>query len=191
MAEHLAATTRRPVASSDPEQVQEAAIIVFLGVHEPPNALPRILRRLSLRGARIILGHDPTARTTELSDLAARFGVWALFDVRGDVRVLTDLVRRGMSSPARPASAPFSTALTRWHVPPAPSEPALTRREREVVQLMFTETALSVEEISDTLGISVHTVNAHLRNIRGKVGARYTGNRDALRDALVDLGWLD
>jgi len=191
IAEHLAGTVRRPVASGDLEQVEGAMLIVFLGAYEPPNTLPRMLRRLSLRGARVILGYDATTGTDELTDLAARFDVWALFDVRGDVRVLSDLVRRGLSSPLHPASQTFSPALARWHVPAAPKQTALTPREREVARLMCGETPLSAEGTSLALGISVHTVHAHLRNIRGKVGSRYTGNRDALRDALTDLGWLD
>jgi DNA-binding CsgD family transcriptional regulator len=190
VAEHLAATVPWPVATGDPEEPEGAMIIVFLGAHEPPNTLPRVLRRLSIRGARIILGYDTTAGA-ELSDLATRFGVWALFDIRADIRVLIDLVRRGLSSPVRATPQAFSPALARWHVPPMPNRSALTAREREVARLLCTETPLSVEEASLALGISIHTVHAHLRNIRAKVGARYTGNRDALRDALLDLGWLE
>lgn len=191
IAEHLSATVRWPVATGDPEEPGDAAMIVFLGAHEPPNTLPRVLRRLSVRDTRVILGHDASERSEDLSDLATRFGVWALFDVRSDVRTLIDLVRRGLSSPVSATPQIPSPALARWHVPTVQSQTALTPREREVVRLTCDAIPLSTEATAAALGISVHTVNAHLRNIRAKVGPRFTGNRDALRDALSDLGWLE
>ena len=62
---------------------------------------------------------------------------------------------------------------------------ALSDREREVLELMTQ--GLINKEIADRLGLSFHTVNAHLRNIYTKlhVGTRGAAVAKALKERLV------
>ncbi|NMO88294.1 LuxR C-terminal-related transcriptional regulator [Actinomycetospora sp. TBRC 11914] len=57
--------------------------------------------------------------------------------------------------------------------------PPLTRREREVLELLPTEQ--SVDEIAETLAVSPNTVKTHQRGVYHKLGA--SGRRDAVRRA--------
>ena len=65
------------------------------------------------------------------------------------------------------------------------SDYALSDREREVLELMTQ--GLIKKEIADRLGLSFHTVNAHLRNIYTKlhVGTRGAAVAKALKERLV------
>ncbi len=65
------------------------------------------------------------------------------------------------------------------------SDYALSDREREVLELMTQ--GLIKKEIADRLGLSFHTVNAHLRNIYTKlhVGTRGAAVAKALKEKLV------
>lgn len=65
------------------------------------------------------------------------------------------------------------------------NEYALSDREREVLELMTQ--GLIKKEIADRLGLSFHTVNAHLRNIYTKlhVGTRGAAVAKALKEKLV------
>jgi LuxR family transcriptional regulator, maltose regulon positive regulatory protein len=57
--------------------------------------------------------------------------------------------------------------------------PALTRREREVLELL--PTPQSVEEIAQVLSVSPNTVKTHQRGVYHKLGA--SGRRDAVSRA--------
>lgn len=190
MAEYLTASLRRTVVTSPPEQLRSARVTVLLSALEEPNTLPRVLRSLTAGRSRVILSYDGTSRVGEILDTAERFGVWSVFDAREDVRGLVDLVRRGLSSApySRPAS---SSAFAPWRLPPAADRPGLTRREADVIRLLCADDPLDTVAAARQLGISVHTINVHLGNVRRKLEGRYTGNRRALRDALIDVGWLE
>ena len=73
----------------------------------------------------------------------------------------------------------------RLHVPL--SNP-LTERERDVLELL--PTLLSLDEIADTLAISINTVRSHVRSLHGKLGV--TSRADAVmaarRDGLIPAG---
>ena len=77
---------------------------------------------------------------------------------------------------ADPRTVPTPAAAP---VPTRP-DPALTRRESEILTLIAA--ALSSQQIADHLGISVRTVHAHLRSIYPKIGV--TGRVGATRYAL-------
>lgn len=189
LAEYLGATLRRPVVAGPPDQPRPSRVTVLLSAMEAPNTVPRILRTMASGPSRVILSYDGAARSTDLLDAADRLGVWATFDARDDIRGLVDLVRRGLSvSPTSPRNAP---ALDLWHLPTASEPTGLTARERDVIQLLCIDEPLDTERAAQQLGISVHTLNVHLRNVRRKLDGRYTGNRRALRDALIDAGWLE
>ncbi|WP_424710177.1 LuxR C-terminal-related transcriptional regulator [Microbacterium sp. SLBN-111] len=163
---------------------------VLLAAMEEPNTLPRALRSLTAGSSRVILSYDGTGRTTELLDAADRFGVWAVFDARSDVRGLVDLVRRALSAPAS-SSRHAASSLGRWHLAAGPDRSGLTSREQEVVQLLCADDPVETMRAAELLGISVHTMNVHLRNVRRKLDGHYTGNRQALRNALIEVGWLE
>lgn len=189
MAEYLGAALRRRVVAGPPDQPRSSRVTVLLSAMEAPNTVPRILRAMAAGSSRVILSYDGAARSADLLDSAHRLGVWATFDAREDIRGLVDLVRRGLStSPASPRNA---SSLDLWHLPTASDPSGLTARERDVIALLCVDEPLDTERAARQLGISVHTVNVHLRNVRRKLDGRYTGNRQALRDALIDAGWLE
>ncbi|MBL8925249.1 MAG: hypothetical protein JNM77_03290, partial [Pseudonocardia sp.] len=63
----------------------------------------------------------------------------------------------------------------------------LTDRERDVLALL--PTVLSLEEIADTLAVSLNTVRSHVRSLHGKlgVGSRAEAVRAATRSGLLDV----
>lgn len=72
--------------------------------------------------------------------------------------------------------APMSPRIARWlledfrvsaDLAPPPDEPALTRREREVVE--YFATGATYAEIARALGITVNTVRTHVKNIYTKL----------------------
>lgn len=190
MAEYLAASLRRTVVTSPPEQLRSARVTVLLSAVEEPNTVPRVLRSLTAGRSRVILSYDGTSRADEILDTAERFGVWSVFDAREDVRGLVDLIRRGLSSSSSSRRA-SSSAFAPWRLPASTERPGLTRRERDVIRLLCADEPLDTDVAARELGISVHTINVHLGNVRRKLEGRYTGNRTALRDALIDVGWLE
>lgn len=77
--------------------------------------------------------------------------------------------------PDQPAShQPEAESLTHDGGPPArsaqPAPQILTRREAQVLQM--TAEGSPTDEIATDLGISVHTVRNHVRNLRRKLNAR-------------------
>lgn len=190
MAEYLRAALRRPVVAGPPIEPRSARVTLLMAEHEDAKTLPRTLRALSARPGRVIFRYDGAARSADILETADRFGVWAAFDARDDVRGLVDLVRRGLTRSSE--SVGFHTnVLGGWHRAVDPERSALTEREKDIVRLLCVGSPLDTAVAAERLGISVNTVNVHLRNIRRKLGDRYTGNRHALRDALVDAGWLE
>jgi DNA-binding CsgD family transcriptional regulator len=190
LAEYLQVVLRRPVVAAPPEDLRPARVTVLLSAMEPPNTLPRTLRAVTAASSRVILSYDGSARSTELLDTADRFGVWAMYDARTDVRGLVDLVRRALSTPAS-TSRNATSSLARWHLAITPDRPGLTTREREVIQLLCANDPLDTARAAEQLGMSVNTMNVHLRNVRRKLEGHYTGNRLALRNALIEVGWLE
>ena len=190
MAEYLRAALRRPVVAGPPVEPHPARVTLLMAEHEDSRTLPRTLRALSSGSSRVILRYDGAERSADILETADRFGVWATVDARDDVRGLVELVRRGLTRSS--ASSGFhTTALAGWHHATDPEASALTEREKAVVRLLCGDTPLDTAAAARRLGISVNTVNVHLRNIRRKLRDRYTGNRQALRDALADAGWLE
>ena len=63
----------------------------------------------------------------------------------------------------------------------------LTDRERDVLELL--PTVLSLEEIADTLAVSLNTVRSHVRSLHGKLGARSRAEavQAAARSGLLDV----
>ena len=63
----------------------------------------------------------------------------------------------------------------------------LTDRERDVLALL--PTVLSLEEIADTLAVSLNTVRSHVRSLHGKlgVGSRAEAVQAATRSGLLDV----
>lgn len=70
---------------------------------------------------------------------------------------LSELLIQNMTGQSHSKTSPF---------------PSLTRREKEVLQLIIDEN--TTQEIADVLGISFGTVEVHRRNILIKLGARNT-----------------
>ena len=70
-----------------------------------------------------------------------------------------------------------------WTLPGTP----LTDRERDVLALL--PTVLSLEEIADTLAVSLNTVRSHVRSLHGKlgVGSRAEAVQAATRSGLLDV----
>lgn len=190
MAEYLSASLRRTVVTGPPEELRSARVTVLLSAVEEPSTLPRVLRSLTAGRSRVILSYDGTSRAGEILDTAERFGVWSVFDAREDVRGLVDLIRRGLSTAPSSRHA-SSSALSHWRLPAPTDRHGLTPRERDVIRLLCAEEPLDTARAARKLGISVHTINVHLGNVRRKLEGRYTGNRRALRDALIDVGWLE
>lgn len=83
--------------------------------------------------------------------------------------------------------APISPEIGRFlldrartpHAEPLAGESPFTSREREVLELV--ELGYSYQEIADQLGLSFHTVNAHIKHIYRKLQANSRGS--ALRSA--------
>jgi len=85
---------------------------------------------------------------------------------------IADVVVREYLSPAEPV---------------APQGPALTSREREIIQLVAE--GKSGKEIADCLHVSVKTVESHRRNIMEKLGRRSVADltKYAIKEGLVSL----
>jgi DNA-binding NarL/FixJ family response regulator len=75
------------------------------------------------------------------------------------------------TSPAAGAGLPLLPVIPL----PAPDEPALTRREREVLTLLCQR--LTDPEIAERLFISPYTASKHVSNVLGKLGV--TNRRQA------------
>ncbi|MEM0999223.1 MAG: response regulator transcription factor [Bacteroidota bacterium] len=69
---------------------------------------------------------------------------------------------------------------------PGPNKIKITRREREVLQLIVQEK--TAQEIADALCISQHTVDSHRKNLLSKLGVRNTAGlvKYALRHGLAE-----
>lgn len=94
-------------------------------------------------------------------------------------------VGRG-ASPVNPYIARKILALfSRLAPPPPPEDSGLTRREREILQLLVD--GLTSRKIAERLGIAYHTVSNHLRNVYAKlhVRSRSAAVARALREDLL------
>lgn len=186
LAEYLGISLRVPVAWHDlgPDPMPETA--VFLAAHEPPEVIPRYLSTMRARGSRVVFVYDQALPHDELIEAALGFGVWSLCDAREDIEVLKNHVERARTG--RRWEQDSTSEIWARKIDQARS--GLSARESQVVQGFCGEPPLDPEEIADELGLSVNTVRVHLANVRRKLGDRYTGNREALRAALIDRGWL-
>lgn len=73
--------------------------------------------------------------------------------------------------PALPQPPPLvRTNTPRETPPPAAREPELTEREQETLRLL--SSGASNWEIADALGVSIHTIRFHLKNLYAKLGVR-------------------
>lgn len=136
------------------------------GLHPFVEALPA-----RLAGVRVLI-YGVTARNEDVV-AAIRAGASALSDDGMNLDLLASAVRTvAMGGTVVPtASMWFATERA---VPVAvvarPGVEPVTRRELEVLRMIAVGRAN--KEISDVLGLSEHTVRAHLRNISRKLGAR-------------------
>lgn len=169
------------------ETQSSASVVVLLTTHESAATVPRLLSSLSSRDARIIFVYDGSVVHNDLIESAVAFGVWSLCDARDDIAVLEIHVRRALAG----ESWGHDHVSEMWMRRLANDRQLhLSPRESQVAQAFCGEEELDPPEIAVRLGLSVHTVRVHLVNIRRKIGNRYTGNRAALRSALVENGWV-
>jgi|SRR5690625_3955144 len=186
-ASFLQGELRRPVKwTTDPHEVGEA-IVVFLSIHEPLKTMPRVLSTLRAGRARVIVVYDRKTAHVELVEAGRQLGAWSFFDIRGEITVLLEQIR----SAAQGTPWAQDTVSTTWARALAGGKPGLSPRETAVIESLFVEGHEGPSEVAEHLGMSVNTVRVHLANVRRKIPDRYTGNLDALRDALFDIGWLD
>ena len=168
-------------------ETPSAPVVVLLTHFEPTETLPRLLSNLQTENARVLFVYDGTRPHDDLIELANAFRVWSAYDLHDDMRVLLDQVRSAHAGRAWSQdlfAKSLSGLLTK-------SQHRLSPRETEVAHAFCGAEALNPDDIAQRLNLSPNTVRTHLANIRRKLGDRYTGNRDALRSALVDRGWLD
>lgn len=160
---------------------------IVLSMHEPADATPRIIRESTSRRSRVVLVYDSAHPHRELLDAAALLRVWSVFDMRQDAR--------GLVERARDAAAGTGWSLDNvtqsWNRALETREDGLSPREQQVIEQYFSHPDANPASVADDLGISVNTVRVHLANVRRKLVGRHTRNREALRAALIDRGWLD
>jgi DNA-binding CsgD family transcriptional regulator len=175
-----------PVGGLQPAASLEARAIAHLARGEPALAVPlfeqaaaswaTILRRCELRarwGAGLALAADGRADQA----MAALAAVDAELDEAG-CPALRTRVRTAMRSLVSTAARPIAGSAGRSAV-----ESVVSPAEREVLGLVAT--GLRTPAIATRLGISVETVNSHVRSAVRKLGAR---NRV---DAAERLAWLE
>lgn len=164
-----------------------APVVILLSHFEPPQTIPRLLSNLNTNDARVILVYDGAKPHDDLVEIANYFRVWSAHDLRDDIHVLLDQVRNAQAGRASSQDL-FARTLSGLFTKNAHQ---LTPRESEVAHAFCGSDLLSPEQIASQLGLSPNTVRVHLSNVRRKLGDRYTGNRDALRSALIDRGWIN
>jgi DNA-binding CsgD family transcriptional regulator len=137
---------------------------------EQADAAPGSIAPAVVAQARAWLSRDPSAAEAAANSFAAGGLLWYAIDAQSQAVLLrTERAEDPLPSAARLSvlrdrapgfGASASTTL--------PGHPPITDREREVALLAVH--GASDRAISATLGISVRTVNAHLRNVYAKTG---------------------
>ncbi|MGO1167459.1 MAG: hypothetical protein ACTMHL_12690 [Janibacter sp.] len=150
----------------------------LLDDHVPLALKVRALRRLGPRA--IVLGpgrHSPLARR------AAAEGARAWVEPTHTLAETGDLIRE---------IALFHAPAPARLEPAAPPAAALTDRELQVLCLYAGPRGHSPAHLGQVLGLRTATVRSHLERGRSRYRAagRPTHNRAALRQALIDDGWL-
>lgn len=186
LVEYLRPKLGETVEWGDLGDAKPATVTVLLASHEAPETVPRSLAQLRGSGTRVVFVYDGSLPHEELIEAASGFGLWSLCDVREDIVVLTDQVQRALVGRVWERDR----MAEQWSRRLAQNTQRLSNREVQVAQAFCGVEALDPKEIAEQLGLSVNTVRVHLANIRRKLGGRYTGNRDAMRAALLDRGWL-
>lgn len=186
-ASFLQAELRRAVKWTADARAVGQAIVVFLSIHESLKTMPRVLSTLQSGGARVIVVYDSKTAHVDLIEAGRQLGAWSFFDARGEVTVLLEQIR----SAAHGTPWAQDTVSSTWARALGGGKPGLSPRETAVIESLFVEGNEGPAEVAEHLGMSVNTVRVHLANVRRKIPDRYTGNLDALHDALVDIGWLD
>ncbi|MGF3055972.1 LuxR C-terminal-related transcriptional regulator [Microbacterium sp. YY-01] len=178
----------RNVAWSHPaDDALDATVSVVLAVHESAEIIPRLIRASVARGSRTVVVYDGARPQRELLDAAMHLGAWNACDVRQDQRMLVGQIRSAISGD-RWERDRFAEHWSRALEHPVEH---LSHREREVIDAYFAADTVTPDHVAAQLGISVNTVRVHLANVRRKLSGRHTSNREALRAALIDQGWLD
>jgi len=173
-------------------QLERAAAAWFAGLRygdsgcarrllQQADAAPGSIAPAAVAQARAWLARDPAGAESASRDFAAAGLLWYAIDAQYQAVLLhRERGSDGVASAARLAvlqgrspgfGAPVRTALA--------GHPLITDREREVAGLAAHGAA--DRDISSILGISVRTVNAHLRNVYAKLGVH---SRTALRQLL-------
>jgi DNA-binding CsgD family transcriptional regulator len=145
------------------------------------DAAPGSITPAVVTQARAWLARDPAAAETASALFAAAGLLWYAIDAQSQAVLLrTERSEDPLPAAARlgelRARAPGFGATTSSTLP---GHPPITDREREVA--LLAAHGASDRDISSILGISVRTVNAHLRNVYAKTGLH---SRVALRHLL-------
>lgn len=145
--------------------------VVVVDARLPGRPTSDLIRNLSSGGVRVIcLDGDPSA---DRAAAALQAGAFGYVEKREPVESLVDAIRSAVAGEARIPPQYVGTVLARVASPPerrrnarAPGA-ALTRREREVLELLVG--GRSIAGIGEHLFLSVHTIRGHVRGILRKL----------------------
>jgi DNA-binding NarL/FixJ family response regulator len=104
------------------------------------------------------------------------------------MRLLTQRSRRERAGdPGETGEEPLGDTSEVAETPSAPPANPLAPRERQVLETLAL--GLSTEDVAERLGITVHTVRSHLKNVMVKlnVHSKLEAVISALRDGLIEL----
>lgn len=144
----------------------------------------RLIRRESPRTRCIVLSSQEGAGHVRQALLAGASGFVPKNSSAEDLVEAIRKVRRGRSYLAPAIADQVLSAITSRAAAPL-SQPDLTSRQREVIQLIAE--GLSTKEIAAELGISVKTAQTHRANLMKKVGVHKASGlvRYAVREGIV------
>ncbi|WP_146081049.1 hypothetical protein [Pseudoclavibacter sp. AY1H1] len=176
-----------PRLVTTPNEADERTVESFVVVSATfglSQQLPRIVHSLSSQGSRVLLLTD--GRSTHDNAAASLAGARASFDTRQPLGYL--LMAAHMALNGHHETPTQSSTL--WTSPKPIHHIRLTVTEQRVVDAIFQPNATHAT-VAHLLGVSVHTVNNHLANIRGKLGQFPVRNLPSLRFALEEVGLLE
>lgn len=135
---------------------------------------------------RAICRHDPGARIVVVTTDGRDHGMYEALEAGAAAYLSKNGASDDLVRVIREVHA-GKRMSTPHNIPPGDTQKTLTRRERQVVELLAQ--AVPTKAVASSLGISVQTVHAHLKNVFVKLGVqdRIGAVMTARRRGMIDL----